>query len=896
MARLAGRLRDTVFQALINGHPPAALQNLRNAHGVMGTWTADFEQLADVFAQTFVYGLFAARCNRLAQVAIPASDPFLGCLSETITAPEMARQPYAGLIADMVGLLEKIDPSALRQESDPIGAFYEPFLAAYNPQMRKAYGVYYTPAPIVAFMVRAVDDLLKLHFQVPDGLAENEVPPRVLILDPACGTGNFLAGVIAHVRTAFDAQVMRVGTCSQAVRRWLLPRLHGFEMLPTPYAISHLRLNSLFRSPNDHPRGNTCAGQQRLSLHLIRSFDDLAERATHLIEHLPGRFGGVDAKSKRDPPILVVLGNPPYRGSSAACGNWISQLLNDYRRIQGIPLGEKKVWLKNDYVQFLRLGQWCIDHMGRGVLAFITDHSYLDSPTFRGMRHELLKTFDDLYVLNLHGNAKRRERAPDGSKDDNVFAIQQGVAIALFVKTSERPVLGRVFYRDLWGSRQAKLDRLAIQGMQGTGWKRLMPALPGFELVPVHRNARAEYQQFWPVKDVFTAGSNGVQTSRDHLVVGFSRADLRHQIESFLAPEKSDQQIRQKFFRDKRVGQYPPGDTRQWQMGVARRALRQTSSWHRAIRPYLYRPLDRRYLLYNEAMIDWPRPDIMAHLQHPNYALCIGRAGLVRSGTWDLVFCVNQLCDHNLFYRGSSVNFPLYRYPKSGASPQPNLSASFTHTIAARLRLRWVADGPGDLTRTLGPESILHYAYALFHSPSYRRRYAESLKYDFPRLPLTAELALFRALCTRGEQLLGLHLLEKRPPASTTYLGTGDNTVQWIRYEEEACGSRRADRQGRVWINATQYFEGVPPEVWRFHIGGYRVCEKWLTDRKGRRLSRQDRACYSQIIGAMAASIGLMQEIDDVIDEQGGWPIQRTVSRSEGTTECETQVPNRKRI
>ena len=363
--------------------------------------------------------------------------------------------------------------------------------------------------------------------------------------------------------------------------------------------------------------------------------------------------------------------------------------------------------------------------------------------------------------------------------------------------------------------------------------------------------------------------------------MAFSEADLLQRLESFLMPTHTDQEIRQEFFATKPAGSYPPGDTREWRLGEARAVLRRNRSWRQAITAYSYRPFDERCVLYLDAMIDWPRRGVMRHLQQPNYALCVGRAGLVASWTWDLVFCVDQVCDHNLFYRGGSINFPLYLYPEGDRSRKscgektrvrPNLSAAFISTLFRALRLRFVADQRGDLRRTVGPENILHYAYAVLHAPTYRRRYAEFLKYDFPRLPLTADSELFQALCAHGETLVRCHLLRKEGTRGDGFPVPGDNRIRQIRYVERGQGSGN----GQVWINATQYCEGVPPEVWQFSIGGYQVCQKWLKDRKGRVLTAEDQERYIRIIDALSASVRLQRDIDAVIEEHGGWPIQRT--------------------
>ena len=347
-------------------------------------------------------------------------------------------------------------------------------------------------------------------------------------------------------------------------------------------------------------------------------------------------------------------------------------------------------------------------------------------------------------------------------------------------------------------------------------------------------------------------------------------------MEAFLDPELSDAEVRAKFFGAKSVGGYPAGDTRGWKLGEARAALQQDRRWRQALNTYLYRPFDQRMLLYHPQAVDWPRTDVMRHLQQPNGALCVGRAGLVTSGAWDLVYCTGHLCDHNLFYRGSSLNLPLYLYANGNLPPslfdhedgrRPNLSSKFIDTVCERLALTFVPDGRGDLRKTIGPEDIFHYSYAVFHSPTYRRRYAEFLKIDFPRLPLTSDLGLFRALAANGAELVALHLLEspKLDDFLTDWPVRGDNVVEKVSHVENG---------GRVSINKTQYFGGVSKAIWEFHIGGYQVCHKWLKDRKGRKLTYDDTQHYQRIVVALNETIRLMGEIDEVIGQHGGWPMR----------------------
>jgi len=852
--------------------------------GLLHNWLAAFretlipdlneKQFADMFAQTLTYGLFAAWINtplnkvfsrEMAAYNLPKTNPFLRKLFAEIAGVDMP-DSIAWAVDDIVQLLKHADMSAIlkdfgkgRGKEDPVVHFYETFLAAYDPKMREIRGVYYTPEPVVSYIVRSIDHLLKTRFNRPKGLADE----NTLILDPATGTATFLYFVIDLIHQKFAKQA---GAWDDYVAKHLLNRIFGFELLMAPYAIAHLKIGMQLQET-----GYKFDSDQRLGIYLTNTLEEAAKKSEKLFASWVADEANAAAKIKRDDPILVVLGNPPYSGVSANRSEWITNLVADYRFVDSRPLGEKKVWLKNDYIKFLRFGEWRIDSTGYGILAFITDHSYLDSPTFRGMRQHLQTTFDDIYILNLHGNAKRRETAPDGGVDQNVFDITQGVAIAVFVKDHKKGVKG-VHYADIWGNRPAKYKVLSQENVSTTPWKPLSPIAPFYEFVPLHRRSHKEYQEGWRITDIFPIGSNGVQTSRDDLVVDFERDLLANRIEHFLDPSLSDAEVRAVFFGAKSVGNYEPGDTRGWKLGEARVALRKVRQWRQVVTRYLYRPFDARFLLYHDSMVDWPRPNVMRHLQQPNRALCVGRAGLVASGPWNLIFCTQQICDHNLFYRGSSINFPLYLYP-DGEMPNglfaydngrlPNLSSRFVETVSAKLRMDFVSDGQGNLRKTVGPDDIFHYTYALFHSPTYRKRYAEFLKIDFPRLPLTSDVKLFRVLATKGAELVSLHLLEspKLEEFFTDWPVKGDNLVEKVQYTE---------KNKRVWINKTQYFGGVPKEVWEFHIGGYQVCDKWLKDRKHRALSYDDLMHYQKITVALKETLRLMTEIDECIPH---WPL-----------------------
>lgn len=834
----------------------------------------DESQFADMFAQTMAYGLFASRVHtppdkefsrELAAFNLPKTNPFLRRLFAEIAGVDMP-DSIVWAVEDIVELIKHADMTKILEDfgkgkgkEDPVFHFYETFLAAYDPKMRKVRGIYYTPKPVVSYIVRSIDLLLKTRFDRPKGLADE----NTLILDPATGTATFLYFVIDQIHQKFASQA---GAWDGYVAKYLLNRIFGFELLMAPYSIAHLKLGMQLEQT-----GYRFESDQRLGIYLTNTLEEAAKKSETLFASWVADEANAASTIKRDAPILVVLGNPPYSGISANRGPWITKLIEDYRYVDGKPLGEKKVWLTNDYIKFFRFAEWRLERTGYGILGLITDHSFLDSPTFRGMRNKLLKTFDEIFVLNLHGNTKRRETAPDGSKDENVFDITQGVAISLFVKTPQHQS-PCVQYADLWGLRDNKHKVLNETDVNSTNWKELEPKSPFFLFVPIKESADLEYQVGWKINEIFNIGSNGVQTSRDSLVVDFDKTSLINRIEFFADPNNSDTEVRNHFFKKKLVGTYPPGDTREWRLSEARIKLQKTQSWRKAIVSYLYRPFDKRFLLYMEDMVDWPRREVMQHLDQPNLMLNVGRAGLVAQGDWDLLYCTNMLCDHNLFYRGSSLNFPIYLYPDSeaiqgelvtSAARRPNFNTAFLKALAEKMKLS--QEEPFNLPKGIISEDIFRYAYAVFHSPKYRTRYAEFLKTDFPRLPLTRNLKLFRSLAAKGDELISFHLFEslKLQDFITEFPIKGANIVEKVKY---------IHNDKRVWINKGQYFGGVPKDVWEFSIGGYQVCRKWLKDRKGRPLSYDDIQHYQKIIVALNETIRLKAEIDKIIDYYCGWP------------------------
>ena len=597
---------------------------------------------------------------------------------------------------------------------------------------------------------------------------------------------------------------------------------------------------------------------ERLNVFLTNALeeaDDASSRQIVLMAHEIAREAASADAVKRDKPVMVVLGNPPYSGHSANTGAWIRGLLRgkdgvddttSYFEVDGAPLGERNPkWLNDDYVKFIRFAQWRIERTGEGVLGFVTNHSYLDNPTFRGMRQSLIETFDEIYLLDLHGNSKKKESAPDGGNDENVFDIQQGVAIGLFVKRANGDGgPARVLHSDLWGERETgpdggKYGWLAANDVESTRWGELTPKSPRYLFIPRDETLAEEYEAGWGMTEVFPINSVGIVTGQDKVAIRWSDNEMTQVTRELMSSlgEEMDEEL---------------------------------------VTPILYRPFDIRYTYNSDHVITRRRHGVMRHmLAGPNVGLCIGRAGqVIGSKTWDVFFVSEAPPDFNLFRRGGNCVFPLYTYPteeqeRLGLERQPNLSKSFVDAVGSSLGLDFKPYGSGDLKKSFGPEDILHYIYALLHSPEYRRRYADFLKSDFPRVPVTGERSLFAVLVELGGRLASLHLMESEAEGAPGFPKVGDNRVDNVRWVAPGCNS-----EGRVFINSSQYFNGVTPDVWRFSIGGYRPAEKWLKDRRHRTLSYDDIIHYGRMCAVLAETPRVMARIDEAIDQHGGWPLR----------------------
>jgi len=855
MAGKARLLSDVIEQALLSDethNEDSTLKDQMNAFKQILIHDITPKGFADVYAQTIAYGMFAARLHdptlptfsrQEAAELIPKSNPFLRKLFGYIAGPDLDDR-IKWIVDSLVEIFLACNVEEILKNygkstkmEDPIIHFYETFLSEYDPKLRKARGVWYTPAPVVNFIVRAVDDILKTEFDLPQGLADNSKTKikvdvqgkktekevhKVQILDPATGTGTFLAEVVKHIHKKFEGQK---GIWSNYVETHLLPRLNGFELLMASYAMAHLKLDLLLTETGYKPTTN-----QRFRVYLTNSLEEHHQDTGTLFANWLSTEANEANHIKRDTPVMCVIGNPPYSGESANKGEWIMSLMEDYKKEPG---GKEKLkernpkWINADENKFIRYGQHYIEKNGSGILAFINPHSFLDNPTFRGMRWHLLKTFDKIYTIDLHGNSKKNEKHPDGSADVNVFDIMQGVSINIFVKTGTKKAneLSKVFHYDLFGKRELKYDFLLDNSIKSIPYKELPNIAPNYFFVNKDFEEQKIYDKGFKVSEIFASNNVGIVTSKDAILINENKNELLKNVEEFY----------------------------------------QIQAEKNIIKPISYRPFDNKFIYYDVKIIERAREKSMQHFFNgKNIGLVIARQCV---GDWKYIFISKLIGEFNLTGTagryGSGNYFPLYLYPEANgqqtvgqtAERTPNLNTEIVKQIANKLGLTFTNEK--ETTKdTFAPIDILDYIYAVLHSPTYREKYKEFLKIDFPRVPYPKDKDTFWQLVKLGGEIRQIHLLEGPIVEKyiTQYPIDGNNAVGKTKYQD-----------GKVYINDTQYFDNVPQVAWEFYIGGYQPAQKWLKDRKERKLEFDDILHYQKIIVALSETERLMKEIDKIV-------------------------------
>ncbi|MHB1218932.1 MAG: type ISP restriction/modification enzyme [Alphaproteobacteria bacterium] len=806
------------------------------------------KEFADAFAQMLAYGLFLARLNsdskpvtlQNAREFVPGSFRLIRELVDFLGELEKGEyRDVRWVVEEVLSIVNGLDLAAIhgdlsfRQrkaisrkvrasdeeehrlfERDPFIYFYEDYLKAYDPDTRKGRGVYYTPPPIVNFIVRAVDDILKDSFGIRDGLADHK---RVTVLDFACGTGTFLLEVFQRIFENIGGP--ESGRADPIVREHFLRNIFGFEYLIAPYTIAHLKLSQYLKDQK-HP----LRSGERLQIFLTNTLEPIEPQKNFLLPAVSAEVEAAQTIKQR--PILVIMGNPPYSAHSRNTGTWITKAIEPYKKVDGEHFGEKKHWLHDDYVKFIRFAQLKMDTVDEGIVGVITNHSWLDNPTFRGMRQSLMSTFDQIYVLDLHGNAKKKEHAPDGSKDENVFDIEQGVSISILVK---KPGLTRGVWRgDLWGDRLKKYQTVADSSLNGFAWKELEVQPPQYLFKPLSSNKSARtYNGYWSILDILPESSPGVITARDRFAIAFNLDELDQRVSKLVDPRLGDETLRE---------EYGIKDTRGWSLTTARKNLRKPPDWKKSVRPILQAPFDYRRVAYDVRLIDWGRQNFTSRLSENRLALCLPRKIDIQR-PWEHVFVTNELISHHAV----SMKEVNYFFPMAIDSRE-NLAVAFRTFLDSRYEHHYAA------------EEIFGHIYAVLHAPTYRARYAEFLRIDFPRIPFPEDAEDFEALSGLGWALVQAHLLRELPREGlATYHGKGDHQVEGVRYAAE---------EKAIHINKSQRFAPVPQEVWDFHIGGYQVLDKYLKSRKGRMLSLGEINHVAAVADSLSFTIDRMAAID----------------------------------
>jgi len=809
----------------------------------------DRDSFADMYAQTLVYGLFVARyyddspdtfTRQEARDLIPKSNPFLGSFFDHIVGPKFDDR-LEHIVDELCMVFSHSNVKELMGEyfkqgqgKDPVIHFYEDFLNEYDSALRKRMGAYYTPQPVVNFIVRSVDYILKKDFKLQRGLVDSskyeDGTHRVQILDPAVGTGTFISTVLNFIYSSIKNS-NQPGIWKKYVHNDLLPRIHGFELMMAPYTIAHLKTSIAFEKTGFKYFNN------RLGIYLTNSLEQ-----SPIQSEMFNAFGLAESIAeeskqasiiKTKTPIMVVVGNPPYSGVSSNETDSANALVVKYKVEPGgkEKLHERKHWLNDDYVKFIALAEDYIERNGTGIVGYITNHSYLDNPTFRGMRWHLLKTFDEIYVIDLHGNTKKKEVCPDGSKDENIFDIQQGVAIFLGIKTNKKKEgeLGKVFRYDMWGSREKKFEELDKLKFSAIQFKDVNYNLPHLFFENKNYSGYTDYLKGFNLQDLFQFNSMGITTAKDNFAVSFTAKEIEQRVTEFYDLTIAERQLIQKYFLNDNV---------LWKLADSRRSGE--SFKNENICKYAYRIFDNRYTYYNHDIIFNPREAVMKHVFRKTN-LVLNSTKRDRSDHF-CFFVSNHITDKAICSPlDNSYAFPLYLYSSDGTK-NPNLNTEIVSKIE-------------DIVGKTTPEDIFEYIYGVLHNPKYREKYKEFLKIDFPRVPYPKNRDIFKKYIKYGKQLKELHLLESEKVNKyiTTYPISGSDRVDKVEYKD-----------GNVYINKEQYFGNVPEISWNLYIGGYQPAQKWLKDRKGRELNSDDIQHYQKIIVVLKETDRIMKEIQDI--------------------------------
>lgn len=866
LAAEAQNIRNRILEILdvetSNGYVHLLYDKFRNTliHDMSET------QFADMYAQTVVYGLFSARCMDQTQndfsaeeaiQCIPRTNPFLKKLmKECLGTEKGGKLSFDELeIGNIVELLlhtktEEIIRDFNRQtgggKEDPVIHFYEEFLTAYDKAQKVQRGVYYTPQPVVTFMVKAVDDLIRTEFGLSDGLASKETRkikvkqlskrkingvyknievtkevPAVQILDPATGTGTFLRQIIIQiyrdVRDKYPKMPKEdfLKIWNQYVPEHMLTRVTGFELMMAPYAVAHMKLAMILKDS-----GYDFYDEKRLQVYLTNTLEKPGNASMQLtLFDDPLASESIEANDKKkNSRISIIIGNPPYSGESANKNEWIMEMMDAYKKEPGgvIKLKERNPkWINDDYVKFIRYAQSIIDSTGEGILAYICPHGFLDNPTFRGMRWNLLKSFNKVYIIDLHGNINKHETAPDGSKDENVFDIQQGVCIMLAVKNKGYSFMGEVYHAQLYGLRDYKYDMLRRARMEHISFKKVSYSDPQYCFIPRKNEGEDEYKNFFSLKELFPLNSMGIVTAKDKVLIGFTKEELATQVSDYYHIDVDIE----------------------------------------LMKPINYRPFDNRFVYYATELIERSRENVMTNFgKNKNIGLVFRRQSPDTMPISYFYVCDSMMADGYIRSdnKGGETVAPLYVYENTLLGKRKyNLSQDIVNKIELQIGLKLVDSTEFDQNKYFSGEELIQYIYAILYSESYRSKFGEFIKIDFPRVPFPKSAKHLRLYAKYGKELMNAHLQKEGIDNKVQLQGEGSNQVELRKFVDN-----------KVYINKTQYFTEVTESIWNSYLGGYQPLQKWLKDRKGKILSSEDISVYIRMIEAIEKTELIQQKID----------------------------------
>ncbi len=841
LAKRARLLRDAILNNLDENEEIKALYEAFKEHLISDMKKEEF---ADAYAQTIVYGLFMSRFNiegeltkeKVVFKGIPKS---LRVIHEIFKHIASDLPSYLDWIVDeIIAILNNIDIKEIEKSFKIVGKedvflhFYEDFLASYNPELKKSKGVYYTPLSVVKFIVNSVDEILKDKFK------KRLHDENVRILDPATGTGTFLVTVLERVHKNVKNTLFQV-----YLKERLLKNIYGFEILISPYLVAHLKLSMLL-----HNWHITLKEEERFNIYLTNALDLMRKpKQSGLFERILDKEREEADKVKKNINIFVIIGNPPYE--VRASEGWIEELMEDYLSGLGVEKEKKKGALQDEYVKFIRFAQWKIEQNGKGIVGFITNNSYLDGLVHRRMRQSLMETFDEIYILNLHGNVRR------GEKDENVFDIQQGVCIGIFVKLREGKHKAedcKVYYYSIvhdagLTKREEKYNFLENNTIKTVDWEELKPKEPYYFFVPKDLSLEEEYNTFLKLDEIFEINSSGVETQKDKVAIAYTSEDIEKIIKDFL--NLGEEELRKK---------YDIKDTRDWKLKKVIEDLKEDfykfdRDWdkireHR-IKPILYRPFDIRWTYFfdkSRSFVAYPRYDVMKHfILGENIGLISIRQIVLDKEDYNHTLVSNTIIDRRIFLsnRSAGVIFPLYQYIENRITKEIQKVPNIKKDILKLIKQKYNAT----------PEDFLYYIYAILHDSKYREKYKEFLKIDFPRIPLY-DKETFEKYKEIGKKLVELHLMKNIPTPDIDI--EGENLkVENVKYDKKKKG---------VKINKETILLGIDEDVWEFKIGGYKVIEKYLKGRKGRKLTLSELEHIYKIVYIIKETIKLMKELEKI--------------------------------